>query len=300
MKNKKFFTLLALFLLFLVGCSTQPAQNTTNNTQQKPVSQTAWDKIKEKGSIKVATPGTLYPTSYYNDKKELVGYEIEIVNELAKRLNVKVEYVQIGVAEALTAIDSGQVDISVNNFTANKERIEKYNLSEPYKYSVGGMIVRADDTSGISKADLSDWTGKKAGGGAGTNFMRIAKKLGAEPVIYDNVTNDVYLRDVSTGRTDFVPNDYFTQLLAVKLITAKFPDIKVKVSETVRYNPSESLIVMSKQDTSIKEAIDPIIKEMKTDGTIKTISEKYYDGKDLSKPLDNVKDIPVVDFSDVK
>lgn len=296
MKNKKFLTLLSLFLLFLVGCSTKTNQNTSENNTTK----TAWEKIKENGTLKVATPGTLYPTSYYNDKKELVGYEIDMMNELAKRLGVKVEYVQIGVAEALTAIDSGQVDISVNNFTPNKERLEKYYFSETYKYSVGGMIVRADDTSGISKSDLSDWVGKKAGGGAGTNFMRIAKKLGAEPVIYDNVTNDVYLRDVSTGRTDFIPNDYFTQLLAVKLITAKFPDIKVKVSETVRYNPSESGIVMSKQDTSIKEQLDKVIKEMKEDGTLKQISEKYYDGKDLSKPLDNVKDIPVVDFSDVK
>lgn len=72
------------------------------------------------------------------------------------------------------------------------------------------------------------------------------------------------------------------------------------MSETVRYNPSESGIVMSKQDTSIKEQLDKVIKEMKEDGTLKQISEKYYDGKDLSKPLDNVKDIPVVDFSDVK
>lgn len=289
MKKKTIFSVISiLIVLFATGCS-----STSSN-------KTEWEKIKEKGTLVVATPGTLYPTSYYNDNKELVGYEIDMMNEIGKRLNIKIQYVQIGVAEALTAVDSGQVDVSVNNFTPNKERLEKYYFSTPYKYSVGGMIVRADNSSNIEKTDLSDWSGKKAGGGAGTNFMRIAKKLGAEPVIYDNVTNDVYLRDVSTGRTDFVPNDYYTQLLAVKLITAKFPDIKVKVSETVRYNPSESGIVMSKKDTSIKETIDNVIEDMKKDGTLKAMSEKYYDGQDLSKPLDNVEDIPVVDFSDIQ
>lgn len=270
-----------------------------SNTDQKDANQSEWQHIKEEGVIKVATPGTLYPTSFHNDKDQLVGYEIDMLNEIGKRLNIKVDYQEIGVAEAFTALDSGKVDITVNNFDPTSERKAKYNVSEPYKYSVGGMIVRADGSSDISKSDLSDWKGKKAGGGAGTQFMKIAEKLGAEPVIYDNVTNDVYLRDVSTGRTDFIPNDYYTQVIAVKLITEKFPDIKVKMSD-VKYNPSSSVIIMSKKDNSLKEKIDQTIKAMKEDGSLKRISEKYYDGQDLTQPTDEDKNLPVVDTSDVK
>lgn len=53
--------------------------------------------------------------------------------------------------------------------------------------------------------------------------MKIAEKQGAEPVIYDNVTNDVYLRDVSTGRTDFIPNDHFTQVMAIQWVKTELP-----------------------------------------------------------------------------
>lgn len=279
---------------FLAACG-----STAQNNASSPAKTTAWENIQKAGVIKVATPGTLYPTAYRNDKNELVGYEIDMMNEIAKRLNIKVEYTQIGVAEALTAVDSGKVDIAINNFTPTKERLEKYYFSETYKYSIGGMIVRADGSSNITAPDLSDWVGKKAGGGAGTQFMKITKKMGGVPVLYDNVTNDVYLRDVSTGRTDFVPNDYYTQVIAVKLMTAKFPDIKVKMGN-VKYNPTESGIVMSKTDTSIKEKIDAVIKEMKADGTLKAISEKYYDGEDLTKPLENVEQYPVIDVSDVE
>lgn len=278
---------LLLSSLVLVACS---------NTAEK---QTEWERVKEAGVLKVATPGTLYPTSYYDDEKELVGYEIDMLEEIGERLDLEIEYQEIGVAEAFTAVDSGKVDISVNNFDTTPERLEKYNMSVPYKYSIGGMIVREDGSSNIEAADLSDWKGKKAGGGAGTQYMKIAEKQGAEPVIYDNVTNDVYLRDVSTGRTDFIPNDYYTQVIAVKFITAQYPDIKVKMG-TAKYNPTEQAIVMSKKDDSLKKKLDAVIEEMKADGTLKEISEEYYAGQDLTKQEEGVEDLPVVDTSDME
>ncbi|MEQ9763668.1 transporter substrate-binding domain-containing protein [Streptococcus sp. ZJ151] len=271
----------------LVACSNDKAAK----------SESSWDKVKEAGVLKVATPGTLYPTSYYDDNKKLIGYEIDMMNEIGKRLDVKVNYQEIGVAEAFTSVDSGKVDVAVNNFDATPERLKKYNFSIPYKYSVGGMIVREDGSSGIKAKDLSDWKGKKAGGGAGTQYMKIAEKQGAEPVIYDNVTNDVYLRDVSTGRTDFIPNDYYTQKVAVKFVTEQYPDIKVKVGD-VKYNPTEQGIVMSKKDKTLKKKLDGVIKEMKEDGTLKKISEKYYAGQDLTEPEEGTEDLPTIDVSD--
>ncbi|WP_153049452.1 transporter substrate-binding domain-containing protein, partial [Streptococcus suis] len=103
------------------------------------------------------------------------GYEVDMMNEIGKRLGVEIEFQEVGVAEALTSVDSGKVDVSVNNLQPTADRKEKYNLSEAYKYSVSGMIVRADGSSNITAADLSDWEGKKAGGGAGTTFMKIAE-----------------------------------------------------------------------------------------------------------------------------
>lgn len=289
MKKKFFLMSLVLGSLALSACSSSKSAD----------KETVWEGVKEAGVLKVATPGTLYPTSYYDDDNNLTGYEIDMMNEIGKRLDIKVEFVEIGVAEALTAVDSGQVDVSVNNFDYTKERDEKYNLSTPYKYSVGGMIVRSDGSSNITAADLSDWSGKKAGGGAGTQYMKIAEKQGAEPVIYDNVTNDVYLRDVSTGRTDFIPNDYFTQQIAVDYVTSQYPDIKVKVGD-VKYNPTQQSIIMSKDDDTLKDKIDGVLEEMLKDGTLKEISEKYYAGQDLTKPIEGADDLPVIDVSDIE
>lgn len=276
---------LLLSSFVLTACSSTNTETATSDSQSEELT-----------VLKVATPGSLYPTSYHNDKDELTGYEIDMMNEIGKRLNIKIEYQEIGVAEAFTAVDSGKVDVSVNNFDITEERLEKYNFSIPYKYSVGGYIVREDGSSGIEAADLSDWAGKKAGGGAGTQYMRLAEKLGAEPVLYDNVTNDVYLRDVSTGRTDFIPNDYYTQVIAVEWAKKNFPDIKVKMGDA-QYNPTEQGIVMKKSDTELKEKIDKVLEEMKADGTLKKISETYYAGQDLTVQAEGVEKLPVIDVS---
>ncbi|NEW62067.1 transporter substrate-binding domain-containing protein [Granulicatella sp. zg-ZJ] len=292
MKKKLMLLFSFLFIFTLTACSQKTNEKATETTNKESV----WERVQKAGVLKVATPGTLFPTSYYNDNKELVGYEIDMLKEIGKRLNINIEFVEIGVAEAFTSVDSQKVDIAVNNFDTTPERLKKYHFSIPYKYSVGGMIVREDGSSNIGKADLTDWTGKKAGGGAGTQYMKIAEKLGAEPVIYDNVTNDVYLRDVSTGRTDFIPNDYYTQVIAVAWVKQKFPDIKVKMGDA-KYNPTEQGIVMSKEDTSLKTKLDEVIEAMKKDGSLKAISEKYYAGQDLTHQAEDVKSLPVVDVS---
>lgn len=296
MKNKRFHFLLVAFALFLSACSTQ-SQTVTDSTAQSSVSESrtsentsdTLQKIKDAGEIVVATPGTLFPTSYYNSDKQLVGYEIDMMDEIGKRLGVNVRYVEIGVESAFTAVQNGQVDVALNNFDITAARLEKFNFSVPYKYSIGGIIVRADGSSNIHS--LEDWMGKKAAGGANTQYMKIAEKLGAETVIYDNSTNDVYLRDVANGRTDFIPNDYYTQKVAV----AFFSDIPVTVSEEVKYNPTQQGIVMRKGDDSLTVALDDIIEQLRADGTLRAISEKYYKGQDLSVPLTDVENIPVVE-----
>ncbi|WMB28214.1 transporter substrate-binding domain-containing protein [Streptococcus didelphis] len=276
---KKQVALLSIGLagLFLSACSSH-----------KTAQDHSWDKIKEKGVIKVATPGTYQPTSYYNDKNQLVGYEVDMVKEIAKRLDIKVKFVETGFDQAFTTVDSGRVDMSLNNFDITPKRQKKYYMSTPYKYGVGGMIVRADGSSHISKSDLSDWKGKKAAGASGTEYMKVAQKQGAELVTYDNVTGDVYLNDVANGRTDFIPNDYPAQKLFVDYMLSKNPDMNIKMSD-VQYNPTKQGIVMRKKDKALAEKVNAVIKEMKKDGSLKKISTTYYAGQDLTQAFGKTK-----------
>ncbi|KJJ40393.1 amino acid ABC transporter substrate-binding protein [Bacillus subtilis] len=274
------FSLTMAFFLILAACSS------TNEAGSKD---TGWEQIKDKGKIIVATSGTLYPTSYHDTDSgsdKLTGYEVEVVREAAKRLGLKVEFKEMGIDGMLTAVNSGQVDAAANDIDVTKDREKKFAFSTPYKYSYGTAIVRKDDLSGIKT--LKDLKGKKAAGAATTVYMDVARKYGAKEVIYDNATNEQYLKDVANGRTDVILNDYYLQTLAL----AAFPDLNITIHPDIKYMPNKQALVMKKSNTALQKKMNETLKEMSKDGTLTKLSKQFFNKADVSKKLDvDVQDV---------
>lgn len=280
MKRFRLSMVVLVGLMILVACG-----------KAKNDAQASWEKIEQKGKLVVATSGTLYPQSYHDDDNKLTGYDVEIIREVAKRLDLKVEFKEMNVDGMLAALQSGQIDVAGYSIEKDSKNAEKFLYTSPHKYSFGSMIVRQSDDSGI--ASLEDLKGKKAAGAATTNYMRVAKKFGAELVIYSNVTNDVYLRDVENGRTDVILNDYYLQ----KMATKELKDIKVKVLEGVYYNPSQANFALAKSNQVLQKKINQALADMRKDGTLTKLSKTFFDGQDVTKKKDY--DYPVIDVSDV-
>ncbi|KML10019.1 amino acid ABC transporter substrate-binding protein [Bacillus safensis] len=270
------------FILIMSACS-QSGSSQSGDTK--------WDQIKKKGKIVVATSGTLYPTSYHDTSKgkdQLTGYEVEVVKEAFKRLDVKVEFKEMGYDGMLSAINSGQVDAAANDIDITDDRKDKFAFSTPYKYSYGTAIVRKDDLSGIKT--LKDLKGKKAAGAATTIYMDVARKYGAKEVIYDNATNEQYLKDVANGRTDVILNDYYLQTLAL----AAFPKLNITIHPDLKYMPNEQGFVMKKDNKELQKELNRVLGDMKKDGTMKKISEKFFNHADVSKKIDaDVEDVDI-------
>lgn len=274
--NKKSGSLFAgiLALSLLAGCG-----NGSDNTDEEEP--TEWDRIQEEGSMTVATSGTLFPTSYREEGSDkLTGFEVEVVREIAKRLELEVEFTELGFDEMLTSVQTGQVDVAANDIEVTEDRKENFTFSTPFKYSYGTAIVRKDDLSGIKT--LEDLKGKKAAGASTSVYMETAREYGAEEVVYDNATNEVYLRDVSIGRTDVILNDYYLQTLAL----AAFPELNITIHPDIKYSPSEVGVVMNKDNTELAENVNRVIEEMLEDGTIAKISGEFFNGADATQKVD--------------
>ncbi len=231
---------------------------------------TSLSKVEEAKTLVVATSGTLYPSSYYNDENELVGYDVDVAKEVAKRLGVEITFKEYNVDGQVSSLTRGEADFAANDFGLTDERAEKFSLSTPIKYSFDSMIVRKSDDSGI--ASLEDLDGKKAAGEPNTSYMRLAESYGAELVTYDNATNDQYLTDVANGRTDVILNDYYLQKMAVAALT----DIPVKILEDVYFNPNETGFLFVKDHKALQEKVDAVLAEMKEDGRLKELAETYF------------------------
>lgn len=282
---KKLILVFTLFasLLFLVACSS----NKDNTAKSQ------WDAFQKKGELKVATSGTLYPQSFHDKKSnDLTGYDVEIIKEVGKRLGLTIKFTEMGVDGMLTALNSGQIDMAGYSIEKDSKNAKKFLYTDSHKYSFGSMIVRQSDDSGIKS--LNDLKGKKAAGASTTSYMKVAKKYGAELVIYDNVTNDVYLQDVANGRTDVILNDFYLQSMASKAL----PEIPVKVLKDVYYNPSESNFAIKLGNSELQKKVNDTLKEMKKDGTLTKLSEQFFAGQDVSK--EKKYDFKKVDVSDVE
>lgn len=265
-------------VIVLAACGGEEAAG--ENTQEDANVTHDWDAIQESGVLKAATDGTYYPNSYHDaDTDELTGFEVELLREIANRLDLEIEFTEMGVDGMLTSLNSEQIDISALGIDRDGENADKYNFTIPYKFSFGAMVVRESDDSGIET--LEDLEGKKAAGAATTSYMAVARHFGAEEIIYDNATNDQYLWDVANGRTDVVLNDYYGQVMA----TDALPEIPVKVHD-IFYNPSETNFAIKLGNDELTEKVNEQLEAMQEDGTLTEISEEFYNGEDVSEQID--------------
>lgn len=242
----------------------------------------SWEKVKDRNELIVATSGTLFPSSYYNDENELVGYDVDVAKAVAKKLDLKIKFKEYNVDGQVTAVNRGEADFAANDFGMSKDRAKKFSLSSPIKYSFDSMIVRKSDDSGIHS--LKDLKGKKAAGEPNTSYMKIADKYGAKAVTYDNATNDQYLTDVANGRTDVILNDYYLQ----KMSLAALPDIPVKILEDVYFNANSTGFLFDKKNQTLKKQINTALADLKKDGTLKKIAEQYFGTDVSSKPKQEI------------
>lgn len=290
--------ILALFIaiLFISGCANSPNQSSVNNDNQDIVNndhqeneKNKWEEIKDAGKIVVGTSGTLIAASYYDGEEEsedqLTGYDVEVMREIADRLDVDVSFEIMGIDSMLPAIKSGRIDLAVNDIEATEKRKEEFNFSEPYKYSYTTMVVRKEDNSGINS--LEDLEGKEYGGGATTIYGQIAEHFGANINTYGNAPNEAYLRDVDNGRTDVVINDYYLSKFGV----AAFPEFDIHLHPDLKFHPTAQAVVIPKDEEELTEKINEALRDMREDGTLTKLAEKFYHEDASQKPEGDIQEV---------
>lgn len=230
------------------------------------------DAIKAAGVIKIGTEGTYAPFTYHDGANKLVGFDVEIGEEIAKRLGVKPEFVEGKWDGLIAGLDAQRYDTVINQVGITEERNAKFDFSDPYIASKAALIVRDDNADIKGFADLS---GKKAAQSLTSNYGQIAQKAGAELVGTDGFDQSIAL--VVQGRADATINDSLSFLDFNK----KQPDAPVKIVAT-EGDASYSGVIVRKGDPELVAAINKALADIKSDSTYQKISEKYF-GQDVSQ-----------------
>ena len=216
--------------------------------------ETTLEAIKKKGTM-VAGSSAEYPPFEYVADGKLIGYDIEMADEIARRMGgVKVEWEKIDFKGIVAALTAKRVDVLITALTYTPERAARIAFSEPYFDAGIGALVPKD--SAVQKAD--DLAGKKVGvqlGSSGERYVRetLGAKVG-QLLTYDSIV--LAINDLRNGRLDAVVNPLPVLRYAVRN-DAGFRQTEVWDSRVVgintRLEDKELMAEINKHLTALKQ-----------------------------------------------
>lgn len=259
----------------LAGCGSTASSAATSTDTAASTAETSGEneleKVKAAGKLVVGVEGTYPPFTYHDDNGELTGLDIELGKALADKLGVEVEFQEAAWDSLLIGIDTERFDTVINSVSITDERAEKYDFSDPYYYEARRVVVRADDDSIHGPEDLN---GKKIATNTTNAFIPWYEEQGVEVVGIDTSGEAIDL--LLSGRVDFVG----INVPVLNAYLQEHPDAAGKVKEAFVIPNSEDVIAIPvrKGEPEFLDAINAALAELREEGTLKEISEKYLGG----------------------
>ncbi|ADG07532.1 substrate-binding periplasmic protein [Kyrpidia tusciae] len=274
---KKFFKtalFVALAAAILAGCGSGA---TTTGSQAEGNKASTLEAIKQRGTLIVGSSNDV-PFAYIDkDTKQLKGIDAEIIQEIAKRLGIpKVEMKEIKFENLLVELNNKNIDMVTDGMYIKPEREKIAQFTHPWYKEGEGLVVRKDSTiSGLE--DLKD---KVVGGQKGTAFLEYIQKMqqqgkvkevkvfGSQAELLLAINTD----KIDAGITDSATAAYTIQhdpTLNVKLVSPYTPVFQGTVAAAVR-----------KEDTDLLEAVNKELDNLKREGFVLKVLQKYGLGQD--------------------
>ena len=254
MKRRTFISLMSVMaaagVLTLAGCSNSSDSTAASGTAASvaPAASDQLSSIQSSGKLIVALEGAWQPWSFHDESDTLVGYDVEVSRAIAEKLGVEPEYVESDWDSLFAGLDAGRYDHTA-------------------------LAVRKDNQEITSFEDLK---GKTTANSLASTYMELAESYGATVQGIDTLEETIQL--LTAGRIDATLNAdvSFYDYLNVH------PDADFKLVAQTE-DASHVAIPLRKGDASatLLEAINTAIEELRTDGTLKELGEKYF-GQDIS------------------
>jgi polar amino acid transport system substrate-binding protein len=246
------------------------------------------DRVMEKKAMVVATNSGWPPQSYLDDSNQMVGFDIDVSREIAKRLGVEVSFETPDWATLTGGRWQGRYDLGVGSVTPTKPRAQVIDFVGVYYYSPYVYVVHKDNTA----KTVTDLNGKVIGvETATTSEDFINRRLEIDAPGIPPIEYKLEPGEVRTFADSMLPFDDLRLGDGVRLSAVIAPEQTaqnaIKNGYPVRiiegeYAFREPLVVIAeKVDPDWTAKVGGIVAEMKKDGTLATLTTKWY-GKDFS------------------
>ena len=218
----------------------------------------------EAGKLTMATNATFPPYEMTTDAGEFEGIDIEAAQAIADKLGLELQIDDMDFDAALLSVQQGKADIVMAGVTVTDERKAVMDFSDSYATGIQSVIV----PEGSDIASPDDLAGKKIGTQRGTTgYLYCSDDFGEDAVVaYDNGLTAV--QALNNGQVDAVVIDNEP----AKAYVESNPGLKILDTS---YAEEDYAIGMNKSNTALLEAVNAALEELKADGTLQSIVDKY-------------------------
>lgn len=246
------------------AASSDAASSETASSEAAGETETAELSTVEPGKLIMSTNAAFPPYEMTTDSGEFEGIDIETAQAIADKLGLELQIDDMDFDAALLAVQQGKSDMVMAGVTVTDERQNVMDFTDSYATGIQSIIVKED--SDIASVD--DLAGKKIGTQRGTTgYLYCSDDFGDENVVaYDNGLTAVQM--LNNGQVDCVVIDN----APAKEFVAANPGLKLLDTAYVEENYA---IGVGKGNTELKDAINTALEELKADGTLQAIVDKY-------------------------
>lgn len=246
------------------AASSDAASSEAASSEAASETETAELSTVEPGKLIMSTNAAFPPYEMTTDSGEFEGIDIETAQAIADKLGLELQIDDMDFDAALLAVQQGKADMVMAGVTVTDERQNVMDFTDSYATGIQSIIVKED--SDIASVD--DLAGKKIGTQRGTTgYLYCSDDFGDENVVaYDNGLTAVQM--LNNGQVDCVVIDN----APAKEFIAANPGLKLL---DTAYVEESYAIGVGKGNTELKDAINTALEELKADGTLQAIVDKY-------------------------
>ncbi|MGN0622375.1 MAG: amino acid ABC transporter substrate-binding protein [Oscillospiraceae bacterium] len=249
--------------MFMTGCGSESSSKDAASGEDNSL-----QNVLDNGKLVLGLDATFKPMGFTDENDNVVGFDIDVAEEVCKRLGVKLETYGVNWETKEIDLDAGTIDCIWNGLSVSEERKEKMLMSDPYMRNEMIFVV-AKDSDIKSLDDLSGKTIAVQNGSTAQEILNdsdVGKSAGA---INELATNVEALNQLNMNMCDAV---FLDSVVADYEINAG-AEVK-KLDEGLE--PEEYAIGFKKGNQKLCDKVEEILKEMKADGTLGEISTKWF------------------------
>jgi polar amino acid transport system substrate-binding protein len=230
--------------------------------------------IKDAGKVVVGTSADYPPFEYVDEAGVTTGFDVELMNEIGKRMGVTVEWVDMPFDSLIAAVQEGKIDLSIAAFNYDEDRDKSVDFTDAYYTTEDSFTVLEGFTGDLSDPmNLANYVVGAQSGTVQDGWITdnlVTPGLLSEDKYFRYERVDQAALDLQAGRIEVLMADY----VPAQAVISQFGGMTIVYHGVLSTGPLN--IVIPEGDKALQEEINKILKELQTEGFVDALAMKYF------------------------